>query len=106
MPDPGLRARVERLLRGDIRSEDLVRLFLYARDRCDGREPVQEIGDFVAHHDERTKGIVTRETRDWFLTARFFRSAMQGAIDAKQLPSNFTNFLDASLRRISEGVLR
>jgi hypothetical protein len=104
--DPGLRARVERLLRGEIRSEDFVRLFLYARDRCDGREAVQEIGDFVAHHSERTKGIITRETRDWFLTARFFRSAMQGLIDETRLPSNFANFLGASLRRISEVVLK
>jgi hypothetical protein len=106
MPDPGLRARVERLLRGEIRSEDFVRLFLFARDRCDGREAVQEIGDFVAHHSERTKGIITRETRDWFLTARFFRSAMQGEIDEMRLPSNFAKFLGASLRRISEVVLR
>lgn len=43
MPDAGLRARVERLLRGDLRIDDLTRLFLYVRDRCDGREPVREI---------------------------------------------------------------
>jgi hypothetical protein len=48
MADPGMRARVERLVQGDVRVDDLTRLFLFARDRCDGRECVREIGDFVA----------------------------------------------------------
>lgn len=44
-------ARVRRLLDGGLRLDDLTNLFLYARDRCNGRESVQEIGDFVAHHN-------------------------------------------------------
>jgi hypothetical protein len=73
-PIQGLRVRVERLLRGNFRAEDLNRLFLYARDRCQGRESVQEIGDFVAHHDERSKGVVTRRTRDFFFALALERS--------------------------------
>jgi hypothetical protein len=100
MPDLGLRARVERLLRREFRPDDLTRLFLYARDRCDGRESVQEIGDFVAHHDERTKGLVTRTTRDWYVTARFASLSFAGApIDWNRLPSNFPVVLQASYRR-------
>src|SRR5438874_13609559 len=100
MPDPGLRARVERLLRGDFRSDDLTRLFLYVRDRCDGRESVQEVGDFVAHHDERTKGLVTRTARDWYVTIRFASLRFAGVpIDWNRLPANFATVLQASYRR-------
>ena len=104
MVDAGLRARVERLLRGDFHADDLTRLFLYARDRCDGRESVQEVGDFVAHHDERTKGLITRTTRDWYVTAEFAALAMdydrqQRAFDLKTLPADLPNFLRASFRR-------
>jgi len=100
-PDSGLRARVERLLRGDVRPDDLDRLFLYARDRCDGRESVQEVGDFVAHHNERTKGILTRCVQDWYVSSRFHFYMMdkpQGP-DPNDLPSNFDAVLWASFRR-------
>jgi hypothetical protein len=103
MPDPdsGLRARVERLLRGDVRPDDLDRLFLYARDRCDGRESVQEVGDFVAHRSERTKGILTRCVQDWYISSRFHFYMMdkpQG-LDPNNLPSNFDSVLWASFQR-------
>lgn len=71
MPDPKSRARVQRLIEGEFRPDDLTGLFLYARDHCDGREPVAEIGHFVAHHHERDRGIITRATRDWFIAARY-----------------------------------
>lgn len=99
MVDVGLRARVVRLLGGEIRADDLARLFLYARDRCDGRESVQEVGDFVAHHDERTKGIITRETRDWFIIARTMFQAQHEPLQPDRLPQNFREFLAASFAR-------
>jgi hypothetical protein len=104
MVDAGLRVRVERLLRGDFRAEDLTRLFLYARDRCDGRETVQEVGDFVAHHDERTKGLITRTTRDWYVTAEYAALAMNNQrlnkpFDLNKLPADLPSFLRASFRR-------
>jgi hypothetical protein len=102
--DAASRARVERLLKGDFRPDDLTSLFLYARDRCDGREPVQEVGDFVAHHDERTKGLVTRETRDWFITSRVTISGIASPFQASQLPPNFREFLSASLRRMGPSI--
>jgi len=107
MVDAGLRARVDRLLGGDdFRVDDLTRLFLYARDRCDGRESVQEIGDFVAHHEQRNKGIITRETRDWFLITRVMVSAMQTPLQGDRLPPSFKEFLAASLRRIGPAIKR
>jgi hypothetical protein len=105
-PDSGLRARVERLLHGDFRPADLDRLFLYARDRCDGRESVQEVGDFVAHHSERMKGIVTRTVRDWYLTVRFhFQRIENKNLDWKRLPPDFDEILAASFRRIPRAMI-
>jgi hypothetical protein len=71
MSDARLRVRVERLLRGDLRTDDLSTLFLALRDRSNCAEVVSEIGDFVAHQDERTKGITTRSVRDFFTTLKF-----------------------------------
>jgi hypothetical protein len=107
MADAGLKARVDRLLSGDFRVDDVTRLFLYARNRCDGRESVQEIGDFVAHHEERIKGIVTRETKDWFMTARVMASAIMGTpLDVNRFPADFPEFLSASFRRIGPSIKR
>jgi hypothetical protein len=109
MADPKSRARVERLLRGDIRTDDITNLFLYARDRCDGRESVQEVGDFVAHHSERTKGIVTRTTRDWSAICRFvsgrFGPGGPFPLDASNLPDITPHFLQASLRRLTHAII-
>ena len=111
MVDQGLRARAERILRGDFRNDDLTRLFLYARDRCDGRESVQEIGDFVAHHHERTKGIVTRTTRDWFATIKFkIEDGKDGKVrenvDWQNLPPTFPQFLLAMSRQLSHQIIK
>lgn len=59
-----LRLRVERYIRGDCRVADLDRIFLALRDRCYGLASIREIGDFVAHRDQREKGPVTDKVRD------------------------------------------
>lgn len=74
MADAKSRAKVQRLLSEDFRPSDLADLFLFTRDHCDGRESVVDIGDFVAHHDERDRGIITRSTREWFAVARYHAS--------------------------------
>jgi hypothetical protein len=106
MTDQSMRARVARLITGDIRADDLSRLFLYARDRCDGRETVQEIGDFVAHHSERTKGILTRSARVCFATARFAAEVSGRKLDRTWLPSIIPEFLQASVQRLDIKLLR
>lgn len=63
-----LRQRVERYLRGDCRVADLDRIFLGLRDRCHGLASIREIGDFVAHRDQREKGAVTDTVRDIHLS--------------------------------------
>lgn len=102
----GLRARVQRLLNGECRSDDISRLFLYARDHCDGRQSVREIGDFVAHHNERTKGIITEEVRDWYRTAAFMALVVTRKINWVKLPADFAEFLDASVRRTPPKMIK
>jgi len=113
MPNPEMRNRVERLLNGDFRVDDLTRLFLYARDRCDGRQAVREVGDFVAHRDERTKGTVTRTARDFFSIVRFIAPRFdpdqrnrRKVLDLQRLPSCTPDFLRATLRGLDNSYLR
>src|SRR5262249_54849662 len=88
MPDPKSKARLERLLRGAFRPDDLKDLFLYLRDHCDGRETIADIGNFTAHHNERDRGIVTRSTRDWFVTLRYFTTTKEPlSWNLQKLPS-------------------
>ncbi|RXR30277.1 hypothetical protein [Sphingobium fluviale] len=63
-----LRQRIERYIRGDCRVADLDRIFLGLRDRCHGLASIREIGDFVAHRDQREKGAVTDTVRDIHLS--------------------------------------
>jgi hypothetical protein len=108
MVDANLRIRVERLLKGDIRIEDLTTLFLALRGRCDGREILTEMGDFVAHRDERNKGIVTQACRDYFTSLRLFLDHSSGAnpVTLDDLPSNFADALYGSFRRTDNGVIK
>jgi hypothetical protein len=103
-------ARIGRLLNGALRPDDLTNLFLYARDRCNGRESVREIGDFVAHHSERTKGIVTRTTRDFFAIARYhapcFGESVLHPLDLKKLPSVTPVYLMATIHRLENKVIK
>jgi hypothetical protein len=109
MVDSKSRARVERLLCGDFRPDDLTGLFLYARDRCDGREPVAEIGHFVAHHSERDKGIVTRSTREWFAVARYHvsRFGPRGQpLESEKMPPATRDYFKMAVNRIDAKLVR
>jgi hypothetical protein len=78
MLDTDLQRRVQRLLSGDRRTEDLDRIFLSVRGRDQGRASLREIGDFVAHRDQREKGQVTARVRDMFLSCRSWSRQQMG----------------------------
>ncbi len=80
MIDAELQRRVERLARGEKRTDDLDRLYLAMRDRAHGRASVREIGDFVAHRGERDKGPVTSRVRDIFVSLHSWAAGMMGRI--------------------------
>jgi hypothetical protein len=107
MADTALRIRVERLLRGEFRVEDLTTLFLAMRDRCDGREAVREIGDFAAHRDERTKGITTRTVREFFTLLKFGIPRIgESPLSLVDLPPNIADVMRATFSRLDSQLLR
>lgn len=112
-----LRQRVERYLRGDRRVADLDRIFLGLRDRCYGLPSIREIGDFVAHRDQREKGPVTSKVRDIQLSLESWLAQMDGRmpdlpaakrISAANLRTATDEQLDARLgvrREVAKSVL-
>ncbi len=68
MKSTELRQRVERYVRGEPRLDDLDRIFLGLRERSLGFSSVREIGDFVAHRDQRDRGPVTETVRNIHLS--------------------------------------
>jgi hypothetical protein len=107
MQPNGIRSRVVRLLDGTWITDDITRIFLFARDpkRAQGRESVVDIGDFVAHHDERTKGVVTDTTRDFFALVTFSYWLDRKPVPADRLPSNFIDILWAGYHTIHPKVI-
>jgi hypothetical protein len=64
--DTGLRIRLERLLRGDVREQDIHQLFFNMRDETGGSRVVAEVTHFLAHPQKRNRGTAMREVRDLF----------------------------------------
>jgi len=109
MPDPKSRLRVQRLINGDFRPHDLTNLFLYVRDHCGDRAEVRDIGDFVAHPYERKKGLVTRSTREFFLSARYMLAQFGGErqpLDGSRLPPEAKDYFQIAANRNGHDYLR
>lgn len=111
MVDPRSRARAQRLLSNTFRPEDLTDLFLFARDHCGGRQTVREIGHFVAHHNERTKGIVTEATRKWFAAGRYFITynlpsvRARGGVNRDRMPPATKEYFKIAVKRIGKQII-
>lgn len=110
MVDAKSKARVGCLLHGDFRPDDLTGLFLFARDHCNGRETITDIGDFVAHHDERDRGIITRSTREWFAVARYHTSTLGPnglrSFDSQKMPTVTQDYFKIAVNRIEAKTIR
>src|SRR5512143_504905 len=102
----GLRSRVERLLRGDVREQDLHALFFNMREESHNRGLVSEIAHFLAHPQLRTQGITTDELRDFFAFAKFRFPMASSSVAMTDLPASVPNALRANLRRISKDRLK
>lgn len=73
-----LQVRVRRLMEGRANAEDLDRLFLDQRESSHGTESFREVGDFLAHRDQRSKGPVTQRVRDIFTSFRVWSLGFRG----------------------------
>lgn len=100
-----IRSRLHRLLvASPLRTDDLTLLFLWLRERAAGLAVIREIGDFVAHADERQKGPVTSEFRDFLLHSRMLHR-LGPSIDLLQLPFDFVPILSRNLGRLPKEVV-
>lgn len=102
----GVRGSVERLLRGDVRTDDLSELFFIIRDEFGGKGIVSEIANFLAHPACRTKGIVWSEVSDYFAFLKFRIPLATSSIITFDVPASLPDAMRANLRRISERALR
>ncbi|WP_321900400.1 hypothetical protein [Burkholderia cepacia] len=73
-----LQVRARRLVEGRATPEDLDRLFLDQRESSHGTESFREVGDFLAHRDQRSKGPVTQRVRDVFTSFRVWSLGLRG----------------------------
>jgi len=100
-----LRNRVLRLANGEFRPEDLSRLFLWLRTRSYGVASIREIGDFIAHSDERFKGLTTDDMRDFFRFLRFAPPVHTKTYLA-DVPGDFVLAVEGNFRRIESNLIK
>lgn len=94
-------------MRGEFRSDDFARLYLWLRDKSYGMTSIREIGDFVAHSGERSRGIVTDEVRDFFRFFRFKLPYILDLVDApREWPAEFPAALRGNFRRLDSAIIR
>jgi hypothetical protein len=75
------------MLRGDHSPEHFGKLFLWLRERSYGCAAIREIGDFVAHSDERVKGAVTDQVRGFCGYLRYIIPTVPQRLSLSDLPA-------------------
>lgn len=110
--DEHLRARLARLMSGDLRPDDVAKLYIGKRSSSYGRASFRELADFAAHPDLRNRGPVTDRIRDMRTT---FKPMLDRAISGVSPPiqeilaraeSNFRMATDVQISRLSRGLER
>lgn len=110
--DEDLKARIERLMSGDLQVEDIAKLYVGKRSASFGRVSFRELADFVAHPDKRNRGPVTDRIRDMRTTFKPFldRSHDQENPNLKDViarcDSNFRMASDEQISSLSGGRKR
>ena len=101
----GNRARVDRLLCGEIRKEDIHELFFIMRDDVRGSGWVPEITHFFAHPNARDQGLIWRDVSARFAFLKFRIPLSQSRIIAPDLPASMPEALRENLRRMRKTTL-
>lgn len=110
--DDNLKARVSRLMAGDLRVDDISKLYIGKRSSSYGRMSFREIADFIAHPDLRNRGPITDRIRDMRMTFRplldrVFKKEEADLDDViARCESNFRMANDEQISRISGGRKR
>ncbi|WP_146148997.1 hypothetical protein [Pseudaminobacter soli (ex Li et al. 2025)] len=110
--DQQLKARLNRLMSGDLRADDVAKLYVGMRSSSYGRVSFKELADFAAHPDLRNRGPVTDRIRDMRTT---FRPLVDRALNPAgpnidqilaRAESNFRMATDEQVARLSGGLGR
>jgi hypothetical protein len=88
------------MMRGRFQVDDLTTLFLALRDRAGGRQSVVEVGAFVAHREERTKGYVTKAVREFFVRIRYLIETRERPATIYDMPPYVAEYLQASAKHM------
>lgn len=102
-----LKSYADRFLRGPFNERahsDLMHLFLGLREKSYGCDAIREVGDFVAHRNERVKGLATASARDFFAAAQF-SIPLGGKLNLSKLPPHFIEAMRSNFRRCNDGTL-
>lgn len=107
--DQQLKARIDRLINGDLRPEDVAKLYVGKRSAAYGRSSFRELADFAAHPDRRDRGPVADRIRDMRTT---FKPMIDRALNTvgpseeaifSRAESNFRMATDDQVSRLSGG---
>ncbi|HDU8584939.1 TPA: hypothetical protein RG682_000381 [Vibrio alginolyticus] len=63
---------VTKLEAGDFDENDVDNLFMRLRAYSHGNKVFREVADFVAHNDERNRGITNESLEAFYLSFKFF----------------------------------
>ena len=103
--DMKLSARVDRLVSGKYRSDDLNYIFLALRQTSYGRPILVELGDFIAHNSQREKGICTERFIDFYKILPTYVKMGGKRLNVNDLPEDIASFLGASYRMIGPELI-
>jgi hypothetical protein len=93
---------VERMLAGEFNPEGLDRLLTNLRFKSYGAASLAEVGHFLAHNDERDKGPITQEARDFFAVMRFHLPVLGAETDLSNMPTSFAPAMRATFRQLDD----
>jgi len=105
-----MRARVERLLHGPFRNDDLLEVLLFVRERSDGRQTVREVGDFIAHRERNRGPLIFTTAQHMYYGARIHTYAAEaskkGDWSVEKLPAEVKPHFKTLSQKISKQTLR
>ena len=78
MLDMELKSRARRVIEGRFTGSDLDRLYLGLREDAKNAFCFRDIGDFIAHRDERGRGITTETGRDVYTSVSVWSMKLRG----------------------------
>lgn len=110
--DENLKARLKRLMTGELQVEDIAKPYVGKRSASYGRASFRELADFAAHPDLRNRGPVTDRIRDMRATFKPFidRAIREAGVDLADVlaraEANFRMAGDEQIARLSGGRKR